>query len=87
MRGIINRVYYQRYGKSFEQQKRRPIVNVGAAEENLEEKTICKSVFNYRFNSNKHTNTFLFVTQAFCYIIVRICFFLVYNSGLFKNTA
>jgi len=38
MRGIINRVYYQRYGKRFEQQKRRPIVNVGAAEENLEEK-------------------------------------------------
>jgi len=26
--------------------------------------TIIKSVFDYRFNSNKHTHMFLFVTQA-----------------------
>jgi len=38
-------------------------VNVCAAEDKLEEEL--KSVLDYRFNSNKHTHTFLFVTQAF----------------------
>jgi len=34
-----------------------------------------KSVFDYRFYSNKHTHMFLFVTQAFWVFIVRIWFF------------
>jgi len=38
-------------------------------------KTIIKSVFDYRFKSNKHTDMFLFVTQAFWVFIVRILFF------------
>jgi len=45
-----------------------PNLNVCAAEE-------IKSVIDYRFNSNKHTHMFLFVTQAFLIFIVRIWIF------------
>jgi len=36
-----------------------------------------KSVFDYGFNSNKHTHMLLFVTQGFWVFIVRIVFFSV----------
>jgi len=36
-------------------------------------RTIIKSVFDYRFNSNMHTHMFLFVTQAFWDFIVFLC--------------
>jgi len=44
--------------------------------------TVIKSVFDYRFYSNKLTHMFLFVTQAFWVFILRMCFF-VCNVGLF----
>ena len=47
--------------------------------------TIIKSVFDHRFNSNKHTYMFLFVTKAFCVFISRI-WFLVCDQGLFETT-
>jgi len=57
---------YKRYEKRLEQQKGRPNVNVCAAEKNLkEELRITESLFDYRFNSNKNTHVFLFVTKSF----------------------
>jgi len=55
-----------------------------AAEEKLEEELQLKSVFDYRFNSNKHTRMFLFATQAFWVLCEYV--FLVCNLGLFENT-
>jgi len=48
--------------------------------------TIIKSVFDYRFNSNKHTHMFSFVTQAFCVFLVRICFIFGVQSGFISIT-
>ena len=42
-----------------------------------------KSVFEYRFNSNKHTHVFLFVTQAVWVFIVWIWVLLVCNPFIF----
>jgi len=53
---------------------------------NFAKGTLIKSVFDYRFNSNKHIHMFLFVTQAFCVFIVRIWVCLVCNLGLFEIT-
>jgi len=76
VRDIINGVCYQRYEKRLEQQQKCcPNVNVCVADENLEKEIKLKSVFDYRFNSNKHTHIFLFVTQTFWVFIVRIRFF------------
>ena len=47
---------------------------------------IIKISIRYRFNSNKHTHMFLFVTQASWVFILRIWFFLVCNLGLFEIT-
>jgi len=41
-------------------------------------------VFDYRFNSNKHTHMFLFVTQAFWVFSAGICS--LWNLGLFQIT-
>jgi len=46
---------------------------------------VIKSVFDYRFNSNKHTHMFLFVTQAFWLFIERYVF-LMCNLRLFEIT-
>jgi len=54
----VNGVCYQRYDKRLEQQKGRPNVNICAAEENLEQKLYLLSVFDYHFNSSKHTRSF-----------------------------
>jgi len=46
-------------------------VNVCATEKNLEEEIqLNQYSINYRFDSNKHTHVFLFVTQAFWVFIV-----------------
>ena len=71
----IHGVCYQRYEKCLQQQKGHPNVNVCAAEKKFERGTIIKSVFDYCFNTKKHTRVYLFVTQAFWVFIVRICFF------------
>jgi len=58
-----------------------------ALQKKIWKRNIIKSVFDYyHFNSNKQTDIFLFVTQAFRVFIVRICFFLVCNLGLFEIT-
>jgi len=72
------------YEKRVEQQKGRPNVKVCLQKKIW--KSIIKSVFDYRFKSNKHTHMFLFVTQAFWVFIVRILFFLVCNLCLFEIT-
>ena len=55
-----------------EQPKGRPNVN-GCVAEEIGRGTIIKSVFDYRFDWNKHTH--VSVTQAFLVFIVRIQFF------------
>jgi len=81
VKDIINGICYQRYEKRLEQQKSRPNdeENFFALQKKIWKRTAIKSVFEYRFNSNKHTHVFLFVTQAFWVFIVRIWILLVCN--------
>jgi len=81
VKDIINGVCYQSFEKHLilEQKKSRPTRKFGRG-------TIIISIFDYRFNSNKHTQLFLFVTQAFCFFRIRLWVFLVCNLGLFDIT-
>jgi len=62
LRDIINGVFYQRYEKGLEQQKRSSKCLCLHCRRKFQRGTILKSIFDYRFKSNKHTHIFLFVT-------------------------
>ena len=78
VRDIINGVCDQRYENVLNNRKvvqLSPNVKCLRCRKKFGSRTIIKSIFDCRFNSNRHTHMFLFVTQPFWVFIVGICFF------------
>jgi len=86
MANIINGVCYQHYEKSLVLRNKKVVqMLMFALQKKFGRGTIIKSVFDYRFNSNKHTHVSVRNTSFLGFYCTNIVF-LVGNLGLFEIT-